>query len=396
MAFRILKEEELSLLTGQQREQYERELDIYQKRAAFVEQIERYESTEIKPFRPKLDFTAPPGTPDIAPYHQREYQVKLQEPAAKPEVQLRFHKMDVDLKPEMPAVSVAAAASRELRKIENPEPILPVVPKPSEIDLPIREFDEVHAELPETRQERLSAPRQIRMENLSAHISVTAPKPPKMAALPENLPSDFRKSAVGLPDVDVPPAVFPDVRIPAEQRELKLPEVPAELKVRTPEPAGMPEINLSALPAVQKPRIREIKGFGEIKIQPQKTPAIHVPEAKSVSFIQPDVRPEGLPVIGKASVTARNFHAPQIHVRPLERTEVKAPVLNPLQPVRVKKTEPPEVKSVTVRQIRFPAVHVELPPRAAVEMPDVRAGLEIPDVRTVLKGLFNKNTEKEQ
>ena len=366
MACRVLKEEELSLLTGQQREQYERELDIYQKRAAFVEQIERYEGTEIKPFRPKLDFTAPPGTPDIAPYHQREYKVKLQEPSAKPEVQL--------------AVSVAAAASRELRKIENPEPILPVVPKPSEIDLPIREFDEVHAELPETRQERLSAPRQIRMENLSAHISVTAPKPPKMAALPENLPSDFRKSAAGLPDVDVPPAVFPDVRIPAEQRELKLPEVPAELKVRTPEPAGMPEINLSALPAVQKPRIREIKGFGEIKIQPQKTPAIHVPEAKSVSFIQPDVRPEDLPVIGKASVTARNFQAPQIHVRPLERTEVKAPVLNPLQPVQVKKTEPPEVKSVTVRQIRFPAVHVELPPRAAVEMPDGRA---------VLEGLFN-------
>ena len=81
MAFRVLKEEELSLLTGQQREQYERELDIYQKRAAFVEQIERYEGTEIKPFRPKLDFTAPPGTPDIEPYHQCEYKVKLQEPA---------------------------------------------------------------------------------------------------------------------------------------------------------------------------------------------------------------------------------------------------------------------------------------------------------------------------
>ena len=387
MAFRILKEKELSLLTGQQREQYERELDIYQKRAAFVEQIERYESTEIKPFRPKLDFTAPPGTPDIAPYHQREYQVKLQEPAAKPEVQLRFHKMDVDLKPEMPAVSVTTAASRELRKIENPEPILPVIPKPSEIDLPIREFDEVHAELPETRQERLNVPRQIRMENLSAHISITAPKPPKMAALPENLPADFGKSAAGLSDVDVPQAVFPDVRIPAEQRELKLPEVPAELKVRTPEPAGMPEINLSALPVVQKPRIREIGGFGEIKIQQQKAPDIHVPEAKSVSFVQPEVRPAGLPVIEKASVTARSFQAPQIHVRSLERTEVKVPALHPLQPVRVKKAEPPAVKNAAVRQIRIPAVSVEISPRAAVE---------IPDARGVLEGLFKKNTEKEQ
>lgn len=387
MAFRILKEEELPLLTGQQREQYERELDIYKKRAAFVEQIKRYEDTAIKPFRPKLDFTAPPGTSDIAPYHQREYQVKLQEPAAKPEVQLRFHKMDVALKPEMPAVSVHKVKSREVRWIDNPAPALPVFSKPSKVELSLREFDEVHAELPETRQERLSVPRHICMENLSAHISITAPKPPKMAALPENLPEDFRKSAAGLPDVDVPRPVFPDVQIPSGQRELKLPDVPAELKVRAPEPAGMPEINLSVLPAVQKPRIREIKGFGEIKIQPQKTPAIHVPEAKSVSFIQPDVRPEGLPVIGKASVAAKDFQAPQIHVRPLERTEVKVPALNPLQPVRVKKAEPPAVKNASVRQVRIPAVSVELFPHAAVE---------IPDARTVLGGFFKKNTEKEQ
>lgn len=387
MAFRILKDEELSLLTGQQREQYERELDIYQKRAAFVEQIERYEDAEIKPFRPKLDFTAPPGPPDIAPYHQREYQVKLQDPAAKPEVQLRFHKMDVALKPEMPAVSVDTAVSRELRKIDNPVPALPAVPKPSKVELSIREFDKVHAELPETRQAPLNAPRQIRMENLSAHISITAPKPPKMAALPENLPADFRKSAAGLPDVDVPRPVFPDVRIPANQRELKLPDVPAELKVRAPEPAVMPEINLSDLPAVQKPRVREIGGFGEIKIQPPKTPAIHVPETKSVSFIQPEVRPEGLPVIGKPSVAARNFRAPQIHVRPLERAEVKVTALNPLQTVRVKKAAPPAVKNAAVRQVRIPAVSVELSPRAAVE---------IPDARTVLEGFFKKNTEKEQ
>lgn len=364
MAFRVLKEEELSLLTGQQREQYERELDIYQKRAAFVEQIERYEGTEIKPFRPKLDFTAPPGTPDIEPYHQCEYKVKQQEPAEKPEIQLRFHKMDVDFKPEMPAVSVSAPAGRELRKIEDPEPVLPVFAKPSKIDLPIREFDEVHAELPEIGQAPLSAPRQIRMEELSDHISITAPKPPKMAVLPENFPADFQKSAAGLPDIDVPRPVFPDVQLPSGQRELKLPDVPAEWKVRTPEPAVRPEVKLSALPDVQKPRIREIRGFEEIKIQPQTAPAIRVPEMKRVSFIQPDVRPEGLPVI-----------------------RIKAPVPDPLQPVRVKKAEPPEVKNAAVRQIRIPDVSVEISPRAAVEIPDGRA---------VLEGLFKKNTEKEQ
>ena len=272
--------------------------------------------------------------------------------------------MDVDFKPEMPAVSVSAPAGRELRKIEDPEPVLPVFAKPSEIDLPIREFDEVHAELPEIGQAPLSAPRQIRMEELSDHISITAPKPPKMAVLPENFPADFRKSAAGLPDIDVPRPVFPDVQLPSGQRELKLPDVPAEWKVRTPEPAVRPEVKLSALPDVQKPRIREIRGFEEIKIQPQTAPAIRVPEMKRGSVIQPDVRPEGLPVI-----------------------RIKAPVLDPLQPVRVKKAEPPEVKSAAVRQVRIPDVRVEISPRAAVEIPDGRA---------VLEGLFKKNTEKEQ
>ena len=86
-------------------------------------------------------------------------------------------------------------------------------------------------------------------------------------------------------------------------------------------------------------------------------------------------------------MTARSFRAPQIHVRSLERTEVKVPALHPLQPVRVKKAEPPEVKSAAVRQVRIPDVSVEISPRAAVEIPDGRA---------VLEGLFKKNTEKEQ
>ena len=57
MAFRILNEEELQLLAGEQREQYEKELDIYRKRAAFVEQMEKYENADIRPFRPKLDLS---------------------------------------------------------------------------------------------------------------------------------------------------------------------------------------------------------------------------------------------------------------------------------------------------------------------------------------------------
>jgi len=47
MAFRILSEEEVSLLDEEQRKQYEKELRIYRQRAAFVEQIEAYEKVRI-------------------------------------------------------------------------------------------------------------------------------------------------------------------------------------------------------------------------------------------------------------------------------------------------------------------------------------------------------------
>ena len=128
MAFRILNEEELQLLAGEQREQYEKELDIYRKRAAFVEQMEKYENADIRPFRPKLDFIAPASGPEIGPYRPREYKVKLQEPSARPEAQLHFTKMEVMTEPELPEVDVNTADSRDIGRIEKPAPVLPDVP----------------------------------------------------------------------------------------------------------------------------------------------------------------------------------------------------------------------------------------------------------------------------
>ena len=52
MAFTVLNEDRLLLLTDLQREQYEKEFDIYKKRVDFVEQLEKYENINMKPFEP--------------------------------------------------------------------------------------------------------------------------------------------------------------------------------------------------------------------------------------------------------------------------------------------------------------------------------------------------------
>lgn len=54
MAFRILNDEEISLLTDEQRQCYERELKIYVQRAAFVEKLTKLEETEFEPYKPDL------------------------------------------------------------------------------------------------------------------------------------------------------------------------------------------------------------------------------------------------------------------------------------------------------------------------------------------------------
>ena len=61
-------------------------------------------------------------------------------------------------------------------------------------------------------------------------------------------------------------------------------------------------------------------------------------------------------------------------------------MLDPLQPVRVKKAEPPEVKNAAVRQIRFQPVSADITPGEAVKIPDAHAALA---------KFFEKNTEKE-
>ena len=54
MAFKILNDEEISLLTDEQVECYQKELKIYKQREDFVEKLTKLENAEIKPYKPNL------------------------------------------------------------------------------------------------------------------------------------------------------------------------------------------------------------------------------------------------------------------------------------------------------------------------------------------------------
>lgn len=72
MAFQILSEEEVSLLTAGQREHYEKKLQAYQQRERLVEKITELENAEIKPYQSNLKPIDIIGEIEIAPFTRPE------------------------------------------------------------------------------------------------------------------------------------------------------------------------------------------------------------------------------------------------------------------------------------------------------------------------------------
>lgn len=72
MAFQILNEEEVSLLTAGQREHYEKKLQAYQQRERLVEKITELENAEIKPYQSNLKPIDIIGEIEIAPFTRPE------------------------------------------------------------------------------------------------------------------------------------------------------------------------------------------------------------------------------------------------------------------------------------------------------------------------------------
>ena len=86
MAFRILNEEELSLLTDEQAEYYQKELEIYKQREAFVEKLTKLENAEIKPYKPNLKSIDIIREIEFAPFISPERQKLSLKPMQKPEL----------------------------------------------------------------------------------------------------------------------------------------------------------------------------------------------------------------------------------------------------------------------------------------------------------------------
>jgi len=142
MAFRILSEEEVSLLDEEQRKQYEKELRIYRQRAAFVEQIEAYEKVRIPPYEPDLKPITVMKKFEVKPYTRPEYTVAEYKPVEKPELPIKPFKPAETGNPVLPEISKPVSTDiSPVKKVENVETELQTVDKPVIPKLRFEKFD---------------------------------------------------------------------------------------------------------------------------------------------------------------------------------------------------------------------------------------------------------------
>lgn len=396
MAFKILNEEEISLLTGDQLDQYEKELDIYKQREAFVEKLTKLENAEIKPYKPDLKPIDVIGRIEFAPFTRPERQKLNLKPAQKPKlphklldkangeinisgvIQLipvrkervnfdqglfskachfrsykhKLHTVPAFSRPVIPDVTFAklenvfSAPVQAKRSVEwnvkpfnAPDKTAIVLSKVSKPEIKTGTFVKLNA--PELHIE----------VNVKSETAVKSFKKPGFAltALPEISKVNTNMSAFRLPERNKP-EIAVNLKSDFKIGSFRLPETTItdlpQMRRANAEIMSFenPEFKAVELPEIPTIEIRQV-GFHapekwELKLMTAVKPSIDIK-----SFERPqEIRTE-LPVLPKVNINFENFSKPQRN-KPKLKTQVK--VFKPITNFKKPESVHPELSDIKV------------------------------------------------
>ena len=411
MAFRILNEEELPLLTDNQKAQYEKELAIYQKRVAFVEQLEKYDNVEIEPFHPKLEMIDTVDAVGVKTYQRQDYKIQLQKMIGKPELQVNLVQIEKKAGIKLPAVLVQTTDIKFLHKIEKNKPGLPTVKKPFMVVQRFEKPEGEQLELPVVSSPETIAGGYNKINKIRPKLSdITVPDAVliSFAAL-EQSEVELPKVAIDAPTSQLfeKPEVLID-KLPKVKKvnadsiqmykkpkapTVEIPKVPKS-KVTSMRTFEKRKTSVVALPEIPKPNVAGIRTFETSEVTVKNLKKTQLPEMGVVNFIKPDMAETNLPFISKPVVKANRFKNPMVYMQKLPETEVKIPVEKQGKPIQAERIElsTPQIKAVTIKP--FTKAHskkVIIPKRDTVMVPDAYAALKeffsvLQDEKKILEG----------
>lgn len=376
MAFKILNEEELSLLTDEQIACYQKELDIYKQREAFVEKLTKLENAEIKPYKPNLKSIDIIREIEFAPFISPEQKRLNMKPMQKPELPddligkasekiniSEVIKSNAVLKEQIGFNHKLFSKANNFKCYEQKQYILPEFSKPVIPDAAFTKLENVLS-----NPVQIKKPAELKLQSFIAPVknNVTLSKlamPEFKAGVfvkPEAPKLDFAVNAK--PETVIKPFKKPEFTLKAflkvqkvnvnmptfRQPERNKPNI--SVNVRSDFKIGafkISEIAVADLPQIRKAEV-EIGSF-QPPVQPKLDIKLNfVSDVEVKAFEKPEFEAVKLPMIRKPDVSRIEFHAPE--KRELRLSAIAKPSINvkPFKKPQDIKTELPEFPKVNI------------------------------------------------
>lgn len=376
MAFKILNDEEISLLTDEQVECYQKELEIYKQREDFVEKLTKLENAEIKPYKPNLKSIDIIREIEFAHFISPERKRLNMKPMQKPELPddligkasekiniSEVIKSNAVLKEQIGFNHKLFSKANNFKCYEQKQYILPEFSKPVIPDATFTKLENVLSNPVQIKKpaelnlHEFIAPKKNKVVLSKAEISkikigaFVPPEKPKLDfavnAKPETVIKPFEKTEFTL-------KAFPEVQkinvnmSTFQQPERNKPNI--SVNVRSDFKIGafkIPEIAVADLPQIRKADV-EIGSF-QPPVQPKLDIKLNtVPDVEVKGFEKPEFEAVKLPVIRKPDVSHIEFHAPE--KREIKLSAVAKPSINvkPFKKPQDIKTELPEFPKVNI------------------------------------------------
>lgn len=331
MAFRVLSEEELSLLDENQREQYESDLIIYQQRVAFVEQLELHENAKIEPYEPQLSSITVIDEIEKREYAIPEYKVSLCPPEAKQELYVRPFEMSKPVEPVLEVLKGPEVHVEHITKIEVASPKLPLVRKPvAKQQLSENLFEMVRSIDPVLV---VSKRPEVHIEQITK-MDIVSPKLPSINK-PEAPAVGYKKIEIEKPNVSVAVKVNSSPRVYKQLKRQKAKLKPSVKPVIQTDfhfaPVSYnPQDIQTSLPNIVVPNA-DFNAFSYTKDTKHSLPEVAVHFADIKGYNTPERLNIELPVVNKPATNVTSFELAepiQVNIPELPKSLVKVPLKN--------------------------------------------------------------------
>ena len=376
MACKILNDEEISLLTDEQVECYQKELKIYKQREAFVEKLTKLENEEIKPYKPNLKSIDIIREIEFAPFISPERKRLNMKPMQKPELPddligkasekiniSEVIKSNAVLKEQISFNHKLFSKVNNFKCYEQKQYILPEFSKPVIPDATFNKLENVLSnpvqikKPAELKLQSFIAPvknnvtlSKVAMPEFKAGVFVK-PEAPKLDfavnAKPETVIKPFEKPEFTLKaflKVQKVNVNMPTFRQPERNKPNISVNVKSDFKIGA---FKIPEIAVADLPQIRKAEV-EIGSF-QPPVQPKLDIKLNfVSDVEVKAFEKPEFEAVKLPMIRKPDVSRIEFHAPE--KRELKLSAIAKPSINvkPFKKPQDIKTELPEFPKVNI------------------------------------------------